>query len=355
METVKIGFVGLRRGRHLLTDTTNLKNVQIRAICDVREDRVNDCARFLRQEKNLDGFLEFSSYEEMLESDIDAVVIATDVTLHTKMSIQALEAGKHVLSEIPAINTLEEAELLSAACKAHPKQKYMMAENCCFWAFINTWKEMYENGDIGEIFYAEAEYLHNVVDLMRDENGNPTWRAKYDAIKYLTHDLGPLLYIMNDRVVSVSGFAPGINSIPEYSTGTPDEVAIFRTAKGALIKILVSFGLNRPCIHNFCVYGTKGTLETDRVEAYTTNASLKSVVHLGEKLIKIPTSTGYPGFEGSGHGGADGKMIQAFIDCILRDEKPPLDIGLGLNMSIPGVYAHMSAMEGGKSIEIPQL
>ena len=163
----------------------------------------------------------------------------------------------------------------------------------------------------------------------------------------------PLLYILNDRVVSVTGFAPKINSVPEYSTGTPDEVAIFRTAKGALIKIFVSFGLNRPCIHNFCLYGTKGTLETDRVRPYSTNASLKVVENIDEKMIEIPTGTGYPGFEG-GHGGADSKMLQAFIDCVYNGTKPPLDATLGINFSLPGIIAHESVKQGSRELEIPQ-
>ena len=37
--------------------------------------------------------------------------------------------------------------------------------------------------------------------------------------------------------------------------------------KGALIKILVCFGVIRPCIHNYCLYGDRGTLETDRMDA----------------------------------------------------------------------------------------
>lgn len=354
MEKVKLGFVGLRRGFHLMRDACNLKNVEIRGICDTREDRRKEALDYLKEHEADTATLVFENYEDLLASDVDAVVIATDVTMHTKMSVKALDAGKHVLSEIPAINGMDEAEILSKAVKSHPELKYMMAENCCFWAFINTWKDMYDQGQIGEVFYAEAEYLHNCTELMRDENGNPTWRASYDSIKYVTHDLGPLLYIMNDRVVSVSGFKPGINSIPEYSTGSPDEVAIFRTEKGALIKILTSFGLNRPMIHNYCMYGTKGTLETDRVDAYSTNASLNSVTNLGEKMIKIPTSTAYPNMEQFGHGGADGKMIQAFVDCIINDTQPPIDLTLGLNMSIPGLIAHESAMKGGIPLEIPK-
>jgi predicted dehydrogenase len=71
-----------------------------------------------------------------------------------------MEAGKHVLSEIPSVNSLEEAYELKAVVTAHPDLIYMAAENCCYWAFIETWKKMHERGEFGDIVYAEAEYLH---------------------------------------------------------------------------------------------------------------------------------------------------------------------------------------------------
>ena len=88
------------------------------------------------------------------------VYIATDKPLHTKHTLMALEAGKHVLSEIPCIETFEEAKILRDAVKAHPELKYMAGENCFYWAFIEAWKKMREDGKFGDILYAESEYLH---------------------------------------------------------------------------------------------------------------------------------------------------------------------------------------------------
>ncbi len=354
MKKVKVGFVGLRRGRALASSMMGLETAEISAVCDLDPERLDETTDWLKGENKLDGVLATDSFEELLASDIDAVVIATAATIHTPMAVQALDAGKHVLSEIPAVNSVEEAKILKDAVRSHPAQKYMMAENCCFWAFINTWKGLVEDGWVGRVWYAEAEYLHNVTDLMRDKDGKPTWRASYDGIKYLTHDLGPLLYLLNDRVTEVTCFAPSFNSVPDYSTGTPNEVAVFRTEKGALIKILVCFGIIRPAIHNYVVLGDRGTLETDRMDAYTTNACLSSIKAMGGKMFRLPTSTGYPGYSTAGHGGADAKMIEAFIDCIRNDTQPPIDVDLGLNMSIPGIIAHESMKQGGITLQIPR-
>lgn len=355
---LKIGVVGLNRGLYLaraMLSGCQKERIELRAICDLREDRRSTAAETLKNEFGIDGFLVFSSYDELLASDIDAVIVATDATIHTPMAVQALNAGKHVLSEIPAINSEEEAQLLRNAVRAHPELKYMFAENCCFWSFINQWKTYYDEGKLGRVWYAEAEYLHNIESLMRDEQGNPTWRASYHAIQYLTHDLGPLLYILGDRCVSVSAFAPSFNPIEGLSTGTPNEVAIFRTESGALIKILVSFSLKRePMIHNFTMYGSEGTLESDR--SGETGAGTFAVLkgQGDNRLRRIETSMGYPGYPSAFHGGADVRMTEAFIDCILSDRKPPIDAELGIAMSLPGIYAHRSMELGGIPLEIPR-
>ena len=358
MGKLKIGCVGLRRGRDLLTNVLLMKDVEIRAICDMDEDRRNSAKEFFEKEKKVENLLVFDNFEDLLNSDVEAIIIATEASAHVRMSVQALDAGKHVLSEIPAINTVEEAKTIRAAVNRHPNLKYMVGENCCYWAFIRTWKTMYENGMLGDVWHAEAEYLHNVVHLMRDKDGNPTWRASYNAIKYLTHDLGPLLYILDDRCTSVSGYAPKINPIAEYSTGTPNELAVFTTAKGATIKIFCSFGITQePARHNFIMYGSKGTIETARMGEERCYAYLKDIPHT-KGPIEIPVSSSYPDASSEilgGHGGGDYFMVKAFVDCILKDEKPPIDVDLGIRISIPGIFAHESAMKGGIPVKIEEI
>lgn len=356
-KNLKIGCVGLRRGRDLLSNVLYIPNVTITSICDMDNDTLQACENWLKNQGKSDEFKCFRDYNEMLQSDIDAVIIATEASAHVSMSIEALKAGKHVLSEVPAIHSVDEAIELYKAVR-QSGCKYMLAENCCFWAFIDTWKHMLKDGLMGDVWYAEAEYLHNIEHLMRDKNGNPTWRASYNAIQYLTHDLGPLLYIMNDYCVSVSGFAPDINPISEYSSGTPNEVAIFKTAKGALIKILVAFGIQmEPERHNFSLFGSKGTLETTRSGEYSTIAYLKSIPNT-TGMIHIPVGISYIGISQellAGHGGADYFMIESFIKSIIEDKKPLIDVEMAIRMSLPGIFAHISKEQNGAPVLIPDI
>jgi len=334
-------------------------NMVLKAICDKRKDRLESAEKFFKEEKKVQDLLCFEDYEELLKSDIDAVFVATDAPFHTKQVIQALEAGKHVLSEIPVIYSIEEAQMLKDAVKAHPELKYMAAENCCYWAFIQAWKQMHEDGKFGDIVYAEGEYLHGriMVDGKQEDYPDTYWRTHLHAIKYLTHELGPLLYIMNDRCVSVTCMEPDIKYNP-YKKGAENGVALFKTAKGAVIRIFIGFGAYVNCDHNYSLYGTKGTIETDRTKPLETAhsfARLSEVPGTFEEKIDIPVTLKFQGEGGGGHGGADGKMMHAFIKCIIDDTEPPINVDMGIQMSLPGILAHESAVQGGMPIEIPEI
>ena len=61
-----------------------------------------------------------------------------------------------------------------------------------------------------------------------------------------------------------------------------------------------------------------------------------------------------PGVEPGAHGGSHGYLGHDFIDAILRGRKPRVDVIDALNMTVPGYYAHLSAMKDGETMKIPQ-
>jgi predicted dehydrogenase len=149
-----------------------------------------------------------------------------------------------------------------------------------------------------------------------------------------------------------------------YDPYTPERketgVALFKTAKGAVIRLLVSFGAYTSYDHNYRICGTRGTIETDRTKVVDNAHSLASLYSVpgtfgANSKIDIPVTTCYEGEDSSGHGGADGKMVKAFINCLVEGKKPELDVEFAINMSLPGILAHESAVQGGVPIEIPQI
>jgi len=358
-KVVKLGVVGvINRGRSVVSNVIGDENVDVCAICDIKPDALRKAYDALTKQgaKNITCY---ESYDEMLASEIDAVFIATDAPTHTEFAVKALEAGKHVLSEIPAVWTPEDAVRLKKTVAAHPELKYMCAENCCYWAFIQAWKTMYEEGKFGEAVFCESEYLH-AEDFREFPEVDPTpnhWRRHMPSIRYLTHNLGPLLYILDDKCVSVTCMESDIVYNP-HRKASANGVALFKTAKGTIIKIFIGFGAYVNCDHNFSIYGTRGMIETDRkkiVTEATCFARLSDIPGTFQEKLEIPVTTSFPGESKAGHGGADGKMVRDFIKCIINDTKPPIDVDLGIRMSLAGWYAHESAMNGGAQIDIPEI
>ncbi len=356
---VKLGVVGLKRGCEVAGSIIGDNNVVIHAIADKDAAALAKCKEDF-EKKGAKDFLCFDNYEDLLKSDIDAVYIATDKPLHTKHTVMALEAGKHVISEIPAIETLEEAKILRDAVKAHPELKYMSGENCFYWAFIEAWKKMREDGKFGDVLYAEAEYMHsrpNPDKVPTPYANDKHWRVSNNAITYLTHELGPLLYIMDDECVSVSCMVPTAAKINPYRKGDENGIAIFRTKKGAVIRILIAFGMFVGFDHNFAVYGTKGSIITDKTKPLSEAHSFTKLHELPgslERAIEIPVTYSHDD-SNTGHGGADARMLRDFVKCIIEDTKPPIDVDMGIRISLPGIIANESAKRGGELLEIPEI
>ncbi|MBR5519011.1 MAG: Gfo/Idh/MocA family oxidoreductase [Clostridia bacterium] len=354
---IKLGCIGLGARACSIVESSVITNskIELYAICDKDPEAMESFKEKFKKEKFVESVKCFSSYEEMLKSDVEAIYVATDISTHCDISIDCLNAGKHVLCEIPNIANEEDAKRLKEAVVANPKQKFMVAENCCYWAFIESWKEMYEKGLLGEIVYAESDYLHKHKSTLVD--GKLGWRAYLSSITYLTHNLGPLLYILDDRCDEITGFIPNINPIEDIHPAPPNGVAMIKTKKGTLIKIYIGFGIHHMYAHNFAMYGSKGSVENQRgkeLRDAKTVASLDSVPYTQE-AIEIPVTTAFPNTANLGHGGADPKMVDAFIDCIIKDEKPPLDIDFGIDIALSGIYADMSSKNGGKMYKIPEV
>lgn len=61
-----------------------------------------------------------------------------------------------------------------------------------------------------------------------------------------------------------------------------------------------------------------------------------------------------PGVSGGGHGGSHGYLMSDFIESILLDRKPVVDVGDALNMTMAGIVAHRSALNDGEWMKVPQ-
>ncbi len=360
MRKYRVGVVGVHRGAGFVHQFPAFPNAEIAALCDLNREVLTEIGRPLGvPDERL-----FTCYEDLLNAPIDVVVVSTPMPYHAEQVIAALESGKHVLSEVTAATTIEDCARIVETVK-RTGLTYMMAENCCYYHFIREWKGWIERGRLGEIFYAEAEYIHPLHDLIVDpETGQRTWRADRPPIYYCTHSLGPLLMLMNDRVVQATGAHSGWGILPrEAGIGALNmEVALFKTQKGAVIKILRSSAAYRePPMHYYSLYGTRGFVETDRAGGWRGGQG-KLYIHgemspeEGFAVIDCPAADPAAPPEAllGGHGSAEYTLIRDFLTALDQGTRPPIDVIRAMDFTVPGICAHQAAMNGGGWVDVPQ-
>ncbi len=356
----KAGVVGLSRGRGLAGSMAAHPDVEIAALCDLNQEVLAEKgAQFQVPDERL-----YLQFHDFVNAPVDIIVVATPIEYHAAQSIAAMESGKHVLCEQTAAYTVDDCERLVNTVKRTGKT-YMMAENYCYFHYIREWQKMINQGKLGQIVYAESEYIHEIVHLFVDPNtGKRHWRSRRAPIWYCAHTLGPLLTLMDDRIVKATGAHAGRHMHPDESIAFLDmEVGLFKTQKGAAIKILRSqVALRHPAIVYYSLYGTKGFVENGRGSGWgATKGGLfiqdDASEQSGAQAIDCHTVDPNAPEEArkGGHGTSEYYMVRDFVDAIENNTKPPIDVVRAVDFTIPGILAHESAMAGGAWFEVPLL
>ncbi len=331
---------------------------ELAAVCDVEPGR----AKVVADEFGAPMY--FDDYSDLCRAQLDAIVVATPAPLHVAHALEALAEGKHVLCEVPAAFNLEEAEQLARGVEGSGL-KYMFAENMCYYAYIETYEQIVRRGEIGKPIYAEGEYIHDCRSLMHERfdgmthgsESDVTWRASLPPIQYCTHDLGPILEIMDTRVVSAVGMHTGSNVEPQW--GTIDmEIGVFKAESGAVIKILAGFSIARePSMHWMVIYGTEGYIEGPRGSRDGDHMVYSERTANLHGAMRLPLSSSHvgapPEATAGGHGTTEYFMCNDFVRCIVDDTEPAIDVYRALDYSVPGICAHMSAEGGAEPIAVP--
>jgi predicted dehydrogenase len=161
--------------------------------------------------------LVFEDYDELLASDIDAVVIASPIGLHYDQAMSAIAAGKHVHLNKTMTTTKTEADaVIDAAAKAG--LKLVASPGRAHRGAAKRAKEIVESGDIGRVYWTEvgaASGGHEFEGFRKGDdvlsNVNPTWYYKrpgggpmYDMTVYALHAITGILGSVK-RVTGMSG------------------------------------------------------------------------------------------------------------------------------------------------------
>lgn len=217
----------------------------------------------------------FNSYQEALESDVDAVAIFTQRWSHAPMALEALNAGKHVYCAVPAATKLEELDQLIGAVQ-RTGLTYMMGETSLYYGARLYCKEKWDAGAFGHFVYGEGEYYHDMshgfYEAFQFSGGNE-WKAtaSYPPMLYPTHSVAMILSVTGARMTSVSclGFRDrhedGVfrEDVSLWKNSFSNQTALFRTSDGGMARIneFRRIGQSGWRSVRISLYGTEGSFE----------------------------------------------------------------------------------------------
>jgi len=377
---IKVAFSGVHRAGSFFKAFQTHPDTEIVALCDLSEKTLAEASKATGIDKL------YTVYEKMLDdAKPDAVVVATPMQFHVPQSISALQRGIHVLSEVTAAVSIDEARWLVQETKKSPAV-YMMAENYTYMKPNVLVRAMVDAGLFGEVYYAEGEYLHELSVLHHTADGKPTWRYYWqvgvNGSTYPTHSLGPCLQWVKERPVRISCIGTGHWTDPEHAM--EDTVLLLcKTASEKLIRIRVDMLSRRPhAMTNYALQGTKGAYESARatlhhspqwtragdsepslgrdegnwvwVEGYgkDPNQWVPLATFEDEFLPEIWRNPPKEALE-AGHAGGDYFEAMDFVDSIKGLRQPPVGIHEAMDMTLPGLVSQQSIARGGEWLSVP--
>ncbi|MDX5474009.1 MAG: Gfo/Idh/MocA family oxidoreductase [Bacillaceae bacterium] len=334
MSTLKIGVIGcgsIAKHRHL-PEYANNEHVEIVAVCDIVEERVNAFAEQYNAEA-------YTNYEELLANpDIDAVSVCTPNYLHAPVSIAALKAGKHVLCEKPMATSKEEAEEMIQVAKQTNK-KLMIAHNQRFVPSHQKARQLVASGELGKIYSFRTAFGHGGPEGWSADGKDSWFFNKEEAFIGAMGDLGVhktdlLRFILGEEFVEVGAF---IETSAKQNTDVDDTaVCVLRTESGIIGTLAASWSYVSKEDNSTVIYAENAIvrLEDDPVSSVIVQYKTGEVVKYELGGIQTNDSGGQTG----------SKVIDQFVASIIDNVEPPVSGEEGLK-SLQVVIAALASNE----------
>lgn len=361
MNKVRIGVLGGYRGSSMINYCKRANNAEVVAICD-KSHEVLDAQRGNAEGLNVTFY---DNFEDFINHDMDAVVLANYANEHAPFAIRAMKRGLHVFSEVLPVQTMKEAVELIEAVEETGKI-YAYGENYCYMPAPYEMKKLYRQGKIGEFEYGECEYIHNCESIWHSitYGEEDHWRNNMYSTFYCTHSLGPIIHMTGLRPVSVTGFEGSKceRKLRMGAKGGSFGIEMVTLENGGIVKSIHG-GLYKNSIW-YCAYGSKGRMECGREDARDGHIA-KIYVNADEYSGGYDTER-YESYEpkneldasidGFGHGGSDFYSMYHFVERIRGNtQADTIDVYEAMDMFLPGMFAYRSILNGGAPVEIPNL
>jgi predicted dehydrogenase len=371
-EKLKIGLIGVGlRGTNHLNNLLLRDDTDITAICDIDPKRIDIALKLIekheRRKPKIFGSDDYD-YRNLLElKNVDAVIISTPWLWHTKMAVDAMQAGKYTGLEVSAANTLEECwDLVNTHLETGTH--LMILENVNFRRDIMAVLNMVKQNVFGELLHFRCGYQHDLrfvklndgktaygkgVEFGEKGISESAWRTQHSLLRnadvYPTHGVGPVAVMCDinrgNRFLSMTSHATKGIGLHKYivkhgGEDHPNAKLKFKqgdiitstidTANGETIIVTHDCNSPRPYSLGFRVQGSEGLWEVDGNRIYIEGQSKPHRWDSADEWLKKYDHPLWKKYEeqatGSGHGGMDFFVLHAFVESAKKNIAPPLDV-----------------------------
>lgn len=283
---IRLGFVGVGdRGSYHLDVALGIEGVEVPALCDINPTYLHRAKSWVEEagqptprlyDRGKTDFKRLCS-----EEDLDAVICSTSWKWHTPVCVAAMLNGKHCVSEVPIVQTVDEAWELVEAYESTGKWATLGLEGFGNLSLLH----LIQKGLLGEIIHAEGGYIHDLRLVKFDPEREP-WRLQHSIDRngnlYPDHPMSRILPQLDinhgdriDYLVSMSSKSGMLNDYAAQFYGKDHPYATIKMAQGdynaSLIRtvkgkmITLNFDTNTPHPRGlYRVQGSKGVYISGR-------------------------------------------------------------------------------------------
>ena len=370
-------------------------------VCDLKQERAREYASRFEVEV-------IESFEAALQSDtINSVAIFTQRFAHGQMVIQALKAGKHVYSSVPCSVSVDEIREIEELVRK-TRLTYSMGETGYYRAASIFCRREFKKGTFGKFAYAESQYNHDIRNMENSfkSSGGNDWKkfAGIPPMYYPTHSTSMILSALPGvyaKKVVAFGYKEGprtdiygTNGVNLYNNPFSNTAMLLELSNGGIARISENrcVGWHAPETYISQFFGTDGGYEFSVAHHHLTHwdpnqpnevimedvtrellpESLSETLYTDYAVTiqKIARGVGFREsapiqplerlpveFKGhsNGHNGTHQFLVDDFCRAVETGKLSPTNIWNVARYNIPGLIAHQSALQGGVTMDVPDL
>jgi predicted dehydrogenase len=189
-DTVQLGVIGTgERGRFVMSQFMVNPKLHVGAVCDIYGQQIDQARQKATDAKS------FTDHRKLLEmKELDAVLIATPDHWHSRVAIDALNAGKDVYVEKPLTRTINEGPPIVKACRINERVCQVGMQQRSGIHYLRAKAEYLDTGKLGKItlartwWHGNTYHLRKAPDSLREKPSNLDWARFLGPVKWRDWD-----------------------------------------------------------------------------------------------------------------------------------------------------------------------